>query len=92
VLTLYVTGEGQTNPNGVDGRIATAPAPVPIAPVSVTIGGAPAEVQYAGGAPGLIAGLMQVNIVVPDRVFGVQPIVVSIARVPTQDGVTVAVR
>jgi uncharacterized protein (TIGR03437 family) len=92
VLTLYVTGEGQTTPNGVDGLIATAPAPVPVAPVSVTIGGAPAQVQYAGGVPGQIAGMMQVNIVMPDRVFGVQPVVVSIARVPTQDGVTVVVR
>jgi uncharacterized protein (TIGR03437 family) len=92
VLTLYVTGEGQTTPTGVDGLIATSPAPVPIAPVVVTIGGAPAEVQYAGGAPGLIAGVMQVNVVVPDRVFGVQPVVVSIARVPSQDGVTVFVR
>jgi uncharacterized protein (TIGR03437 family) len=92
VLTLYVTGEGQTTPTSVDGLIATSPAPVPIAPVTVTIGGAPAEVQYAGGAPGLIAGLMQVNVVVPYRVFGVQAVVVSIARVPSQDGVTVVVR
>jgi trimeric autotransporter adhesin len=92
VLTLYVTGEGQTTPTGVDGLVATSPAPVPIAPVTVTIGGAPAEVQYAGGAPGLIAGVMQVNVVVPDRVFGVQPVVVSIARVPSQNEVTVFVR
>jgi uncharacterized protein (TIGR03437 family) len=92
VLTLYVTGEGQTNPAGVDGQIAVAPAPTPIGPITVTIGGAPAEVRYAGGAPGLVAGVMQVNVVVPDRVFGTLPVVVTAARVPSQPGVTVTVR
>ena len=58
----------------------------------LTIGGAPAEVQYAGGVAGMMAGVMQVNVKVPDRVFGVQPVIVSVARVPSQDGVTVVVR
>jgi len=92
LLTLYVTGEGQTNPAGVDGRINTAPAPVPLAPVAVTIGGAPATVQSAGGVVGQIAGLMQVTVVVPDRVFGTVPVVVAVGRIPTQDGATVSVR
>jgi uncharacterized protein (TIGR03437 family) len=92
VLTIYVTGEGQTNPSGVDGRVGTAPLPTPVAPVSVTIGGVPAEVRYAGGSAGAIAGVMQVNVVVPDRVFGVLPLVVSVARVPSQAGVTIVVR
>jgi uncharacterized protein (TIGR03437 family) len=86
VLTLYVTGEGQTSPAG--GGAGT----VPVAPLSVTIGGAPAEIRFAGGAPGLIAGVMQVKVVVPDRVFGVAAVVVSVARVPTQAGVTVVLR
>jgi uncharacterized protein (TIGR03437 family) len=38
--------------------------------VSITIGGVPATVQYAGGVPGQIAGLMQINIQIPG---GVQP-------------------
>ena len=92
VLTLYVTGEGQTNPPGVDGSIATTPAPSPVGAVSVTIGGAPAQVQYAGGVPGLIAGLMQVDVIVPDRVFGTLPVIVSVARVASQPGVTVVVQ
>lgn len=92
VITLFVTGEGQTTPAGVDGRIADDPLPKPLAPVTVTIGGLPATVQYAGGAPGIIAGVMQVNAAVPDRVFGNQPVVVSVGGVPTQTGVTIAIR
>jgi uncharacterized protein (TIGR03437 family) len=38
--------------------------------VSVTVGGIPATIQYAGGAPGQVAGLMQVNVQIPG---GVQP-------------------
>ena len=34
VLVLYATGEGQTNPPGVDGKIATDVQPKPVLPVS----------------------------------------------------------
>jgi uncharacterized protein (TIGR03437 family) len=66
-ISLYATGEGQTSPGGMDGKFGGS---VPILPVSVTIGGFPATVQYAGGVPGQVAGLMQVNVQVP---AGVQP-------------------
>ena len=61
VLVLYATGEGQTNPPGVDGKFANDVLPKPILPVSVSVGGNNASVQYAGAAPGFIAGAMQVN-------------------------------
>ena len=77
VLTLFVTGEGQTSPS-----------------VSVTIGGAPAEIRYTGptSTPVPVAGVLQINVIVPDRVFGTLPVAVSLNRVPTQDGVTVVLR
>ena len=34
-------------------------------PVTATIGGIPATVQYYGSAPGIVYGVMQVNITVP---------------------------
>ena len=94
VISLYATGEGQTTPLGVDGKPATVPLPRPNLRVSVTIGGQPAPVQYAGGAPGEVAGLMQVNVQIP---VGIQtgnavPVVLSVGNVSSQVGVTIAVR
>jgi uncharacterized protein (TIGR03437 family) len=68
-ISLYATGEGQTAPGGVDGKLGSAPTR-PVLAVSVTVGGIPAFVPYAGGAPGQVAGLMQVNVQIPN---GVQP-------------------
>ncbi|MEO8594079.1 MAG: hypothetical protein ABI759_12225 [Candidatus Solibacter sp.] len=44
-LSLYATGEGQTDPAGADGRIAGSTSAGPVLPVTVTIGGMPATVQ-----------------------------------------------
>src|SRR5207253_3254183 len=65
VVSLYVTGEGQTNPSGIDGKPASTPLPAPVLFVSATLAGQPATVTYAGGAPGLVAGAMQVNVQIP---------------------------
>lgn len=64
-ISLFVTGEGQTWPVGLDGKPASDPLPQPLLPVGVTIGGKSANVQYAGGAPGLVAGVMQINAQIP---------------------------
>jgi uncharacterized protein (TIGR03437 family) len=53
-ISLYAIGEGQTTPAGVDGRIAGPTLPRPVLPVRVTVGGIPATVQCAGGAPGQV--------------------------------------
>jgi uncharacterized protein (TIGR03437 family) len=92
VLTLYATGEGQTTPAGIDGSKTGTVLPAPIAPVSVTIGGVPATVQFAGGAPGQIAGVMQVNVTVPAGVSGTVPVVVTVGGASSQSGVTVVVK
>jgi uncharacterized protein (TIGR03437 family) len=93
VLSLYATGEGQTVPAGVDGKLGAAPLPQPVAPVTVRIGGVAAEVRFAGGAAGQIAGVMQVNVVVPSGLApGTVPVVLTVGGVPSQPGVTVAVR
>jgi uncharacterized protein (TIGR03437 family) len=69
-ISLFATGEGQTLPGGVDGKLGGSTAATPLLPVSVMVGGISAVVQYAGGVAGQVAGLMQVNVRVPD---GVQP-------------------
>jgi uncharacterized protein (TIGR03437 family) len=65
ILQIFATGEGQTDPPGVDGKIASDVLPKPRLPVSVTIGGLDAEVVYYGAAPTQVAGVFQVNAKVP---------------------------
>jgi uncharacterized protein (TIGR03437 family) len=95
IIFLYVTGEGQTSPGGVNGKPGAAPLPTPMAqPVTATIGGVNAPVLYAGGVAGLIAGVMQVNVQIPPGVApgSAVPIVISVGGKPTQTGVTLAIK
>jgi uncharacterized protein (TIGR03437 family) len=94
-VSVYATGEGQTNPAGIDGEPAVSPAPRPVAQqITATVGGLPAQVQYAGGAPGLIAGVLQVNVQIPTGVASGSnaPIVINVGGQTTQANVTVAIK
>jgi uncharacterized protein (TIGR03437 family) len=63
-----------------------------VLPVTLKIGGFPAEVLYAGAAPGF-AGLMQVNARVPERLTpGTHDIELTVGRISSQPGVTVFTR
>ncbi len=93
VVILYGTGEGQTEPKGVDGRIAATVFPKPVLPVKVTIGNQEAQVQYAGAGPFQVAGVFQINAVVPAGVAsGAVPVVVTVGTAASQPGLTVSVR
>lgn len=94
VIMIYATGEGATNPPSVDGKLTAADLPQAIALVQVFMGGALAEVHYKGGAPGLTAGLIQINATVPlaTNPGSAVPLDVRMGGVPAQTGVTVAVR
>ncbi len=71
VVSFYATGLGQTAPASVDGAPVNAtPYPTPVLPVTVLINGQSAQVIYAGAAPGMVAGVMQVNVVVPEILEG----------------------
>lgn len=92
-VVLFLTGEGQTNPAGVDGKLAAEVFPKPALPVTVTIGGLPARVDYYGVAPGLVAGVMQVNAQVPPEApSGDVPVIVNAGSARSQEGLTLAVR
>jgi len=93
-ISLYATGEGQTNPAGVDGKLADSTSIHPVLPVTVTVGGIPAFVQYKGGAPGEVAGLMQINVQIPSGVQpgGYVPVVLQVGDASTvPDAVWIAV-
>jgi uncharacterized protein (TIGR03437 family) len=97
IVVVYLTGEGQTSPAGVTGKITAADlpppqvTPTPLLPVGVLIDGRPAKCIYAGEAPGF-AGVMQLNVQVPaDARSGDLPIIISIGGNSSQSGVTVSV-
>jgi uncharacterized protein (TIGR03437 family) len=94
VVSIYGTGEGQTDPPGVDGSIVSPPNLChPLAPVTVSIGGQDAEVTYAGSAGDQVAGMFQVNVRVPSSITpgASVPVTITVGG-STQAGVTVAVQ
>jgi uncharacterized protein (TIGR03437 family) len=78
--TIWLTGQGEVAPP------VTTGAPGPRSPlsravslVSATVGGADAEVQFAGLAPDFV-GLMQLNLRIPALPPGDHPVVVTVGR------------
>jgi uncharacterized protein (TIGR03437 family) len=90
-IVVFATGEGQTIPAGVNGKLASPVLPKPVLPVTATISNVPAEVQYAGAAPGLVAGVLQVNLLVPAGATS-GDVVIRIGGNASPNGVTVAIR
>jgi uncharacterized protein (TIGR03437 family) len=93
VISLFVTGEGETSPAGVDGLVAQAEAPHPILPVIVTIDGTEVTPAYAGGSPGSVAGVMRIDVQIPSgvRAGPAVPVTVRVGSSLSQIGVTIAV-
>jgi len=91
-VLLYGTGFGQTNPSGQDGVPNAVPLPI-LSPLPIaTVGGKPATINYAGGAPGAPAGVMQINVQIPSGLSaGNAPVVLQAGSAQTQSGITVAV-
>jgi uncharacterized protein (TIGR03437 family) len=97
IVQMFLTGEGQTNPPGVTGAITTATlpppqvTPAPALPIQVWIGGQPAVYTYAGEAPGMVAGVMQLNVRIPASVQpGPDFVLVSIGGKMSQSGIMVS--
>jgi|ERR1035438_3801186 uncharacterized protein (TIGR03437 family) len=97
-ISIYATGGGLLSQPVQDGSIALLFAEPPYssvtAPLSVTIGGQPARISYAGVAPFEVNGMLQVNAVVPTGIgSGPQPVVLTIgASNNALQQVTVAVK
>ncbi len=82
IATLYLNGAGEVNPLLLTGDVTPgSPQIGPIMPLTVTVGGTPALVQFAGLGPGTL-GTMQVNFYVPANTPpGAQPVVVTVNNV-----------
>ena len=81
-VVLFGTGAGLWKRAMPDGSTLVAGrADEPAAPVSLTIGGQLARLLYAGPAPSLVSGMLQVNAIVPDGIgSGPQPVVLRSAK------------
>lgn len=101
-------GTGQAAANNQDGSTNSASNPAArgsvitlyatgqgdgSAPVSLTIGNYPAQLLYAGPAPGF-PGLMQINALIPGGFLGpgIQPVVLAVGNAASQRGVTIAIQ
>lgn len=88
ILLLFVTGEGDVAPPLATGTTPFIGTPVnllpqPRSPLTVTVGGIAADVLFAG-VPSGVAGVTQVNFVVPKGLSpGVQQVVVTVGGVPS---------
>lgn len=96
-IAIFGTGEGVYIGGLATGSIISttlARFPTPVAPVYVTIGGIPSTVLYKGPAPGLAAGILQVNVMVPQSTgSGPQAIVLGAgSNTSPAAGVTVYVQ
>jgi len=65
IVTVYATGGGLLTPQCPDGQVLSDPPPRCVLPVTAQIGGQDADVQFAGGVPNQVAGLVQAQVRVP---------------------------
>ena len=85
-LLMFITGAGDLNPGIPTGQTPSAQTPLAelpqtLLPVTVTVGGKPAPVKFAGVTYGLV-GVTQINFVVPSNLAtGPQNVVVTVGGV-----------
>jgi uncharacterized protein (TIGR03437 family) len=97
-IIIYATGLGELATPVPDGTVPTAAGALADLTARVDINGQPAVVSYAGATPGAVAGLVQINAIVPPTVStgAAIPITVSIGDATvsrrSQPGVTFAVK
>jgi uncharacterized protein (TIGR03437 family) len=107
IVQLFATGAGLGDPEQVDGQPAAAPLSKPRADVSVlferpavtsgirfTGGYLSGEITYAGAAPTLVAGVLQVNVRIPtDAETGpAVPLLLTVGTLTSPIGTTISVK
>jgi uncharacterized protein (TIGR03437 family) len=70
LISLWATGMGRLTQPVEDGAIQSAASPLELPVRAVFSGSGNAEVLYAGAAPGMVAGVSQINLRVPTNIAG----------------------
>jgi uncharacterized protein (TIGR03437 family) len=89
IITLFITGEGQVSPALTDGTTPASGTPIaqlpkPKLPVTLTVAGQNATIEFVGIPSGLV-GVTQINYQVPESTpLGVQQVVVTVGGVASQ--------
>jgi uncharacterized protein (TIGR03437 family) len=91
VVTIYGAGFGSTIPAQLEGQINTASGPRLLSPVAASIGNQTATVLFAGPAPGQVAGVVQVNVQLPQLAAGSYALAVGWAPVKQADYDTITI-
>lgn len=85
IIVLYATGCGATDPPATAGQVVAQVSKL-VTPPRISIGGLPADVQFAGLIPGF-AGLYQFNVMVPSAVGdGDQPVIADLNGIVSPSG------
>ena len=94
IVVLYATGVGLMTPEVATGTLVSDQVRrVPRLPVEVIVGGQTGELLYAGQAPGLVAGALQINVRIPITTApGAASVLLRVGRTQSQAGVTVWVK
>jgi uncharacterized protein (TIGR03437 family) len=93
-MVLYATGAGLPSEDVPDGQVMGAHLVRPRNPVFVRVGKLPAEVLYAGSAPYMVNGVLQVNFRVPAEQIPDEavPIQLIVGPYTSPPGTLIAVR
>ncbi len=94
IVTLFGTGGGLTITPPVDGSVVAGKGLALAGDVAVEIGGVPADILWAGSPPGVVYGVLQINLRLPFG--GLQPgpasVVISVGESKSGDAATVAIQ
>ncbi len=69
IVTLWGTGAGLMNLPQTDGQITTTVLATPVLTTTISAAGQPFPVTYAGSAPEIVAGGIQVNVQLPGDIL-----------------------
>ena len=82
VMTLYASGAGQSVPPSQNGQVNAAPLSAPPAPVQIQVPGSSStgSISFAAAAPGLVAGIFQINFEAPQQSTQFLTLIMGTAR------------